>query len=116
MGKINLYRLNSCKKSLHLHAVPVMPYLSLVAEELGMLLVLTKSAFTFTDKFEQFWAINRKLMEYPPEDSGFRYIPFRIYQVGDNKIKPILSNSSPKVSYVIILAFHNYTFPFLTLR
>ncbi|XP_015140004.1 autophagy protein 5 isoform X3 [Gallus gallus] len=32
------------------------------------------------DKFEQFWAINRKLMEYPPEDSGFRYIPFRIYQ------------------------------------
>ncbi|KAM6365515.1 autophagy protein 5 isoform 4-T6 [Alca torda] len=33
------------------------------------------------DKFEQFWAINRKLMEYPPEDSGFRYIPFRIYQL-----------------------------------
>ncbi|XP_077669005.1 autophagy protein 5 isoform X1 [Eretmochelys imbricata] len=33
------------------------------------------------DKFDQFWAINRKLMEYPPEDSGFRYIPFRIYQV-----------------------------------
>ncbi|XP_065537206.1 autophagy protein 5 isoform X3 [Lathamus discolor] len=32
------------------------------------------------DKFEQFWAINRKLMEYPSEDSGFRYIPFRIYQ------------------------------------
>ncbi|RMC13158.1 hypothetical protein DUI87_10690 [Hirundo rustica rustica] len=32
------------------------------------------------DKFEQFWAINRKLMEYPPEDNGFRYIPFRIYQ------------------------------------
>ncbi|XP_034621847.1 autophagy protein 5 isoform X2 [Trachemys scripta elegans] len=32
------------------------------------------------DKFDQFWAINRKLMEYPPEDSGFRYIPFRIYQ------------------------------------
>lgn len=22
-------------------------------------------------------------MEYPPEDSGFRYIPFRIYQVRD---------------------------------
>ncbi|XP_072854368.1 autophagy protein 5 isoform X1 [Pogona vitticeps] len=32
------------------------------------------------DKFDQFWAINRKLMEYPPEESGFRYIPFRIYQ------------------------------------
>uniref|UniRef100_A0A8C3D3C1 Autophagy related 5 n=1 Tax=Corvus moneduloides TaxID=1196302 RepID=A0A8C3D3C1_CORMO len=36
------------------------------------------------DKFEQFWAINRKLMEYPPEDNGFRYIPFRIYQFIDS--------------------------------
>lgn len=33
------------------------------------------------DKFDQFWAINRKLMEYPTEEGGFRYIPFRIYQV-----------------------------------
>ncbi|XP_055490981.1 autophagy protein 5 isoform X2 [Leucoraja erinacea] len=32
------------------------------------------------DKFDQFWAINRKLMEYPTEEGGFRYIPFRIYQ------------------------------------
>ncbi|XP_078255981.1 autophagy protein 5 [Rhinoraja longicauda] len=32
------------------------------------------------DKFDQFWAINRKLMEYPPEEGGFRYIPLRIYQ------------------------------------
>lgn len=36
----------------------------------------------FTDKFDQFWAMNRKLMEYSPEEGGFRYIPFRIYQVG----------------------------------
>ncbi|ROL33062.1 Autophagy protein 5 [Anabarilius grahami] len=33
------------------------------------------------DKFDQFWAMNRKLMEYPSEEGGFRYIPFRIYQV-----------------------------------
>ncbi|XP_069462681.1 autophagy protein 5 isoform X2 [Ambystoma mexicanum] len=32
------------------------------------------------DKFDQFWAINRKLMEYSAEENGFRYIPFRIYQ------------------------------------
>lgn len=32
------------------------------------------------DRFDQFWAINRKLMEYPAEENGFRYIPFRIYQ------------------------------------
>ncbi|XP_038655175.1 autophagy protein 5 isoform X2 [Scyliorhinus canicula] len=32
------------------------------------------------DKFDQFWAINRKLMEYPTDEGGFRYVPFRIYQ------------------------------------
>uniref|UniRef100_A0A673JH48 Autophagy protein 5 n=1 Tax=Sinocyclocheilus rhinocerous TaxID=307959 RepID=A0A673JH48_9TELE len=31
-------------------------------------------------KFDQFWAMNRKLMEYPTDEGGFRYIPFRIYQ------------------------------------
>ncbi|KAG7232028.1 hypothetical protein INR49_009977 [Caranx melampygus] len=39
---------------------------------------------TSTDKFDQFWAMNRKLMEYPSEDGGFRYIPFRIYQITDH--------------------------------
>lgn len=70
---------------------------------------MTKSNFTFTDKFEQFWAINRKLMEYPPEDNGFRYIPFRIYQVGDNKIK---SKSSTELSYIAI-CFQSSVFSFL---
>ncbi|XP_043921174.1 autophagy protein 5 isoform X2 [Protopterus annectens] len=37
------------------------------------------------DKFDQFWAINRKLMEYPAEDLGFRYIPFRIYQASSER-------------------------------
>uniref|UniRef100_A0A673JM06 Autophagy protein 5 n=1 Tax=Sinocyclocheilus rhinocerous TaxID=307959 RepID=A0A673JM06_9TELE len=32
------------------------------------------------NKFDQFWAMNRKLMEYPTDEGGFRYIPFRIYQ------------------------------------
>lgn len=32
------------------------------------------------DKFDQFWAMNRKLMEFSTEEGGFRYIPFRIYQ------------------------------------
>lgn len=31
------------------------------------------------DKFDQFWAINRKLMESTPESNGFKYIPMRIY-------------------------------------
>ncbi|XP_071324821.1 autophagy protein 5 isoform X2 [Trachinotus anak] len=40
------------------------------------------------DKFDQFWAMNRKLMEYPTEEGGFRYIPFRIYQFVCNSIEP----------------------------
>ncbi|KAK3751566.1 hypothetical protein QZH41_017776, partial [Actinostola sp. cb2023] len=32
------------------------------------------------DKFEQFWAVNRRLMERTGEDPYFKYIPFRIYQ------------------------------------
>ncbi|CAF87874.1 unnamed protein product, partial [Tetraodon nigroviridis] len=37
------------------------------------------------DKFDQFWAMNRKLMEYSTEEGGFRYIPFRIYQVSQKR-------------------------------
>ncbi|KAH3738125.1 autophagy protein 5-like [Dreissena polymorpha] len=32
------------------------------------------------DKFDQFWPINKKLME-TSEEEGFKHIPFRIYQV-----------------------------------
>lgn len=32
----------------------------------------------FTDRFDQFWSANRKLME-SAGDEGFRYIPFRLY-------------------------------------
>ena len=32
----------------------------------------------FSDKFDQFWSVNRKLMEHSSEE-GFRHIPFRLY-------------------------------------
>ena len=32
------------------------------------------------DRYDQFWAINRKLMETTTENPFFRYVPFRIYQ------------------------------------
>ena len=32
------------------------------------------------DKFDQFWAINRKLMESSNGDELFRHIPFRIFR------------------------------------
>lgn len=33
------------------------------------------------DKFDQFWAVNRKLMEVSGEVDHFKYIPFRIYDI-----------------------------------
>jgi hypothetical protein len=36
-------------------------------------------AFNFVDKFDQFWAVNRKLMEASGEEV-FKYIPFRCYR------------------------------------
>ncbi|CAH2252417.1 autophagy 5 isoform X1 [Pelobates cultripes] len=53
------------------------------------------------DKFDQFWAINRKLMEYLPEEGGFRYIPFRIYQATGERpyvqklFRPVASDGKP---------------------
>ncbi len=35
---------------------------------------------SFSDKFDQFWSVNRKLMEHT-DDQLFKHIPFRIYQV-----------------------------------
>lgn len=34
-----------------------------------------------TDKFEQFWSVNRRLMERNGDDPYFKFIPFRILQV-----------------------------------
>ncbi|KAI5710991.1 hypothetical protein M8J76_014510 [Diaphorina citri] len=51
------------------------------------------------DKFDQFWVINKKLME-PGEGGGFKHIPFRCYQ-GDLPfsqclVKPITNEGNPK--------------------
>lgn len=56
-----------------------------------MMFILNNRVYIISDRFDQFWIINRKLMEYPPEENGFRYIPFRIYQVGSNKLKMFLN-------------------------
>lgn len=35
--------------------------------------------YYFSDKFDQFWAVNRKLMEISGDSDHFKYIPFRCY-------------------------------------
>ncbi|XP_034030292.1 autophagy protein 5 isoform X1 [Thalassophryne amazonica] len=53
------------------------------------------------DKFDQFWAMNRKLMEYCSEEEGFRYIPFRIYQTLSDRpfiqklFRPVSADGQP---------------------
>ena len=41
------------------------------------------------DKFDQFWSVNRKLMEYTSEE-GFRHIPFRLYALDLGSSRPFL--------------------------
>ncbi len=40
----------------------------------------------FPDKFDQFWAVNRRLMEILPGEEGFRYVPIRLF----DKDRPLL--------------------------
>lgn len=51
------------------------------------------------DKFEQFWAVNRKLMEVSPEQEYFKHIPFRCYIDDGYKqklIKPVTEDGHRK--------------------
>lgn len=41
------------------------------------------------DKFDQFWAVNRKLMETSGEQNHFKYIPFRFY-IDDKYIQKLV--------------------------
>jgi len=43
----------------------------------------------FNDKYEQFWQVNKKMMESSGEEM-FRYIPFRIYQLDAPVIQKLL--------------------------
>ncbi|KAH1012804.1 hypothetical protein HUJ05_011893 [Dendroctonus ponderosae] len=51
------------------------------------------------DKFDQFWAVNRKLMEVSGESDHFKYIPFRCYLEDSYKqklVKPVAEDGSRK--------------------
>lgn len=55
-----------------------------------------------SDKFDQFWAVNRKLMEVNSEET-FKYIPFRLYQ-GDKPfsqrlVKPVNEEGQKKTLF-----------------
>ncbi|XP_050517968.1 autophagy protein 5 [Diabrotica virgifera virgifera] len=51
------------------------------------------------DKFDQFWAVNRKLMETTNDQDHFKYIPFRCYMDSGYKqklVKPVTEGGAKK--------------------
>ncbi|XP_076675362.1 autophagy protein 5 [Andrena cerasifolii] len=42
------------------------------------------------DKFDQFWSVNRKLMEASNSEEGFKYIPFRCYTSEDSYVQKLV--------------------------
>lgn len=42
------------------------------------------------DKFDQFWSVNRKLMEASNTEEGFKYIPFRCYISEDKYVQKLV--------------------------
>ncbi|KAK9736625.1 Autophagy protein Apg5 [Popillia japonica] len=65
------------------------------------------------DKFDQFWAVNRKLMEAPGDQDHFRYIPFRCYLEDGYRqklIKPVTEEGQKKtLNHLLQEVFPNKT-------
>lgn len=40
------------------------------------------------DKFDQFWAVNRKLMESSSDGGGFKHVPVRMFSAADGQMLP----------------------------
>ena len=86
--------------------------------------IVNKFVLQLTDKFDQFWAVNRRLMEVPasaiPSSDGtcdtnqiscFKNIPIRLYE-GDKSmiqklVKPTVNviNASQNVNILILLVY-----------
>ena len=64
----------------------------------------------FNDKFEQFWAVNRKLME-PTSDEGFKYIPFRCYTNEDKYVQRLVKPLSEEGQRKTLKHLLNEVFP-----
>lgn len=42
------------------------------------------------DKFDQFWMVNRRLMEASNPEEGFKYIPFRCYSSDEKYVQKLV--------------------------
>lgn len=63
------------------------------------------------DKFDQFWAVNRRLMEATSNDEGFKYIPFRCYTSEDKYIQKLVKPVSEEGQRKTLRHLLNEVFP-----
>lgn len=63
------------------------------------------------DRYEQFWAVNKKLMETSPEIPYFRYIPFRIYQPDKSFIQKLVKSVDEEGNRLTINDLLHQTIP-----
>ena len=62
------------------------------------------------DKFDQFWAVNHRLME-PSSDEGFKYIPFRCYTTDENYIQKLVKPLNEEGNRKTLKNLLNEVFP-----
>ena len=62
------------------------------------------------DKFDQFWAVNRRLME-STNDEGFKYIPFRCYISEESYIQKLVKPVNEEGQRKTLKHLTNEVFP-----
>lgn len=73
--------------------------------------ILTYVMLNFADKFDQFWAINRRLMESHGENEGFKHIPLRIYKEDGTFIQRLVNPKNSDGSRKIIQQMLSELYP-----
>lgn len=63
------------------------------------------------DKFDQFWSVNRKLMEASNTDEGFKYIPFRCYTSEDKYVQKLVKPVNEEGQRKTLRHLFNEVFP-----
>lgn len=63
------------------------------------------------DKFDQFWSVNRKLMEATNSEEGFKYIPFRCYTSEDKYVQKLVKPMNEEGQRKTLRHLLNEVFP-----
>ena len=66
----------------------------------------------FSDKFDQFWAVNRRLMEPISSEDGFKHFPLRMYDgEGRLMLQKLAKTVNSEKQKVTLGEYLNVAFP-----